>query len=284
MTGEQNGEALAVATRKLEEKRKQCDVEARKEQMPRMGEDLPRYLSELQKRLEDRKAKCSACGRLYLLSAVGLCEECEQKAERTRRIMQAMSAIPEKFRNGGDFVALASDPVAQGVIKSCGNAIDLGWSVYLFGPTGSGKTTLAAAMFRSLVVLQGRRATWSTLSSYLSEFEKAAKGKTMETVEDIVSRYALLARQGWLFLDDVGREAVREGRIEKIGLLVDEIYGAGKSARIFMTGNFSLDDLFRHWQGRQPSEADIVAARRIVSRLAEMCHAIEYNVGDRRLV
>ena len=87
-----------------------------------------------------------------------------------------------------------------------------------------------------------------------------------------------------LILDDIGTENPTEWAAERLYLIVNSRYSAGKP--IIATSNFNAAELVNRLKTRDKSgrliESD-VTGQRIVSRLCEMCQPVKIGGVDRRL-
>lgn len=172
-----------------------------------------------------------------------------------RRIIESkMSHVPPRFRGCtlGNYVP--SDDVqvqALGTIQA-----NLGRSLLLWGSYGRGKTHLAVAQYRELVIA-GQSVAWRSMSELMSEITAAVVRDEHSIVLDRV-RYA---DSFHLFLDDIDKFKPTEFKSEALFDLFDTLYRRNLSVTV--TTNLSLQTLI---------EEKVNPA--IIRRLDDMCLAV----------
>lgn len=145
-----------------------------------------------------------------------------------------------------------------------------GRGAYLWGEPGTGKTWAAACAVRLWVEDEGRLTgvpdvRLVTAKRLLDEIRDGFGGddRSLESAE----------RVGLLALDDLGAERPTEWAIETLTRLLDT-----RTARCLptvVTSNYRIGQLRDLWGG--------MAGKRMASRLAGACEAIEVSGPDRRL-
>lgn len=187
-------------------------------------------------------------------------EEQRMQAEAETAALDAKMAragIPPRFRS-------ASHERSE----ECADAVRNGMNVYLHGPVGTGKTTLAAATAATLLK-DGARVKFSSMRSILSEIKASFNGG-----EDTVGRYETAQV---LVLDDLGKESPTDFALERLFDLVDS-----RSANMLptiVTTQYKPSMLIE----RLAKNGDKDTAIAIVSRLRGEGIAIEFSGKDRRL-
>jgi DNA replication protein DnaC len=210
------------------------------------------------------------------------------KAERLKHPERWMRGIPRRYLDysfdnftGGDVVK-----------KICRNFVkeypDVN-SLLLTGPPGSGKTHLAMATCRQLIVdmkvdgsgpprkinepsyyrevnddYRGNDISFTTVPELLLEIRSTFSRDSSESEDDIIEKYA---RVKLLILDDLGAEKASEFAIQSLYLLIDR-RNRDLSPTIITT-NLSLSEIEERLNGR------------IASRLAEM-KVVKINMPDHR--
>lgn len=153
-----------------------------------------------------------------------------------------------------------------------------GQSYFIFGPVGTGKTHLAAALINQ--VLRKRpfkkfsdgyigHSPWPRFVStpdLLLEIREVFGGRSDKTESEIIKRWAEMPI---LFLDDIGVEKATEWSLQTLYSIVDRRYREMRQTVI--TSNLNLEELAGH------------VGDRIASRIAEMCRVIHLKGRDRRL-
>lgn len=181
-------------------------------------------------------------------------------AEAARLAKLDASGIPERYR-------CAAHPWAQ----SLAERIAGGQGFYLFGPNGTGKTTLACAAARICLDrgMSVRFAVSTSLLESLREFGKEARSLADD-----------LAGCDLLVIDDLGKEGAGTPRAaERLFDLVNERYNRSTLLHprpTLVTSNFRRGEL-----PRMISEGGSGLA--IASRLSETTEAVEMGGPDRRL-
>jgi DNA replication protein DnaC len=133
--------------------REMAEWKARLEQ--RMVEDeAHRAACELETCAKCERAPCPGCKRPSTMPSGWItgqrCPECAAKRRRAERLKPALASVPDKFHEATLDAAWLVRLVGQRVIDE---ARDLGpyQSMVFVGPPGSGKTSLAIALFRAAI-------------------------------------------------------------------------------------------------------------------------------------
>lgn len=179
--------------------------------------------------------------------------ETEAKARRHAAQLDR-AGIPPRYRDAKH--ALAEQLASQ---------LTGGRGLYLYGPNGTGKTTLAAAiahlkldenplMVGSIPLLLDLQATYG-----------AAKAEAK-----VVAKYGAAPI---LIIDDLGKEQATEWAASRLYAIIDSRYG--RLLPTIVTSNFALADLAGRF--RDPSTGQAIA-----SRLTETCRQLELDGPDLR--
>ena len=138
-------------------------------------------------------------------------------------------------------------------------------SLYLFGKSGTGKTSTACALLMR-AIRQGMTALYATMGELC--------GSSFDDRENMLAK---MRRVDVLCIDDLGKAETSEWANALAFRAIDERYGTGKT--IIVTGNYSPNEL-ADVLARKSDEA---TARAIVSRICGMTRRVEMAGRDRRL-
>ena len=151
-------------------------------------------------------------------------------------------------------------------------AVDRG--LCLVGPPGIGKTHIAAAILRKVVVEKAVRGLFCDVRELLKTI-RSTYNPVVRTAEMDVLRPVMEAEL--LVLDDLGAEKPSEWVEETMNLIVNTRYNERRPT-IFTTNYLDTND---------DADLDSLKARvgfRLHSRLHEMCEFLEYDGGDYRML
>ena len=186
--------------------------------------------------------------------------ECRSQMVAKARLRGIDSVIPAKYR-GVSFdrppVTLINEIVVRRVREYCSaidQNIETGRGLWLYGSSGTGKTTLAMLVSRTALEA-GRSVAIYSLPKLLARIRRTFDAEAGEqSYSDLFER---LATVDLLHVDDLGAENRTEWVLEQLYALVNERYEAQRS--LVVTTNLEEHEL----------EEQIGA--RVVSRLVEMC-------------
>ena len=148
--------------------------------------------------------------------------------------------------------------------------VEAGGSVYVWGPNGTLKTTLAAAIMRQLVY-RGKRAEMVNAVDLFVRIQSTYG--TPEREGDVIERYS---RKPFLVIDDLGKEQQTAWTASRLYAIVN-----ARDANLrptVITSNFPVGELAGRMDGCDRSTAQAIA-----SRLAGMCETVATDGADRRL-
>ena len=161
---------------------------------------------------------------------------------------------------------------AEDALKRVKRWVDDGcpeWSVYLYGPTGSGKTGLAFCLARELAIW-GSRVQFVNVRRLLAALRQSFTND--EPIDDVARAIACRL----LVLDDLGAERPTGFALETIGLIVETRHANAKST--IVTTNHAPAQL-----ALRLGQDDLLAGQRIVSRLVEEAVKIHLDRLDLRV-
>ncbi|HML21834.1 MAG TPA: ATP-binding protein [Aggregatilinea sp.] len=143
--------------------------------------------------------------------------------------------------------------------------------LFLFGPVGTGKSGLAAAISNA-AMNAGISTIYKTapdLMDYIRSSFKADNDVSYDKILDQIQRVELLV------LDDLGTENLTAWVVEKLFQIVDFRYR--HDMRLIVTSNCAPDVLMERFE-----RAGEQTGQRIVDRIMEMCALVEVSGGNLR--
>ena len=186
--------------------------------------------------------------------------DCRSRMVARARLSGIDSVIPAKYRG----VSFDRPPVTQmneivvrrvrEYCRSIAQNLDEGRGLWLYGSSGTGKTTLAMLVSRTALEA-GRSVAIYSLPKLLSRIRRTFDAEQGE--QSYADLFERLATVDLLHIDDLGAENRTEWVLEQLYALVNERYEAQRS--LVVTTNLEEHEL----------EEQIGA--RVVSRLVEMC-------------
>lgn len=220
---------------------------------------------------------CDGSG--WILGPEDVARACECREQRLKRgrVRGVASAIPPRYQGVSfdrppvsDMARSAETRDAVGKVRAFIDNLEAnlakGQGLWLFGDTGTGKTTLAMLASKEALE-QGNSVAIYSLPKLLARIRR-----TYETDpnEDSYTRFfERLTSVDLLHIDDFGAEKRSDWVLEQLYALVNERYEDERS--IMLTTNLTVDKL-----------EDQIGAR-TVSRLTETCEQIPLFGADRRL-
>lgn len=218
---------------------------------------------------------CDGSG--WLLGPDDVARPCDCREERMARSRNRgiASAIPKRFRG----VSFDRPPVsdmarhpetraavdqAREYIADLAGQLGGGRGLWLYGETGTGKTTLAMLVARAALAA-GHTAAVYTLPELLARIRR-----TYDADDDFsyIGFFDRLVSVDLLYLDDLGTEKRTDWVLEQLYAIVNRRYETERS--VLVTTNLAHEDL----------EDQI--GQRTVSRLHQLCEGVPLFGADRR--
>lgn len=227
----------------------------------------------------ERACPLGACdGSGWILGPEDVARPCECREQRLRRGRSkgVASVIPQRYR-GVSFDRppvsdMARDLATKGAlaevrafIDELGERLDAGRGLWLFGDTGTGKTTLAMLISKAALE-NGRSVAIYSLPKLLARIRRTYDSEPGG--DSYLSFFERLTDVDLLHIDDLGVEKRSDWVLEQLYAIVNERYEAQRS--VLITTNLPHDEL----------EEQI--GSRTVSRLSQMCDEVPLFGADRR--
>jgi DNA replication protein DnaC len=201
--------------------------------------------------------------------------DCREQRRRRSRTKGISSVIPPRYRGvsfdrppvsdmGRDLQARQAVTRVRDYVGDLDRNLDEGRGLWLFGPAGTGKTTLAMLVSKAAIE-GGRSAAIYSLPKLLGRIRTSYGAEHGDGYAELFDR---LTSVDLLHIDDLGAEKSTDWVLEQLYALVNERYEAQRS--MVVTTNLELEQL----------EQQI--GSRTVSRLSQICDPIPLYGDDRR--
>jgi len=219
---------------------------------------------------------CDGSG--WILGPEDVARPCECREQRLKRgrVRGVASTIPPRYR-GVSFERppvsdMARDLETKGAvsevrrfISELDQRLDSGRGLWLFGDTGTGKTTLAMLISKAALEA-GRSVAIYSLPKLLARIRRTYDAEPGG--DSYLAFFERLTAVDLLHIDDLGAEKRSDWVLEQLYALINERYETEKS--VLITTNLPHDELEEQIGGRT------------VSRLSQMCDEVPLFGNDRR--
>ncbi|MDX6600880.1 MAG: replication protein DnaC [Solirubrobacterales bacterium] len=219
---------------------------------------------------------CDGSG--WILGPEDVARECECRGQRLKRgrVRGVASVIPPRYRGvsfdrppvsdmARDLQTKAAVGEVRGFIDALEERLGAGRGLWLFGDTGTGKTTLA--MLVSKVALEsGHSVAIYSLPKLLAHIRRTYDSEPGG--DSYLAFFERLTSVDLLHIDDLGAEKRSDWVLEQLYALINERYEAQRS--VLVTTNLPHEEL----------EEQI--GSRTVSRLSQICDEVPLFGSDRR--
>ena len=227
----------------------------------------------------DQACSVGVCdGSGWILGPEDVARECECRAQRLKRGRNrgVASVIPPRYRGvsfdrppvsdmARDLETKAAVTEVRRYVDELDQRLDAGRGLWLFGDTGTGKTTLAMLVSKAALAAGHSVAIYS-LPKLLARIRRTYDSEPGG--DSYLAFFERLTSVDLLHIDDLGAEKRSDWVLEQLYALINERYEAQRS--VLVTTNLPHDQL----------EEQIGA--RTVSRLNEMCDEVAFFGADRR--
>jgi len=219
---------------------------------------------------------CDGSG--WILGPEDVARECECRTQRLKRgrVRGVASVIPPRYRGvsfdrppvsdmAHDLATKAAVAEVRRYVEQLDERLDEGRGLWLFGDTGTGKTTLAMLVSKAALEAGHSVAIYS-LPKLLARIRRTYDSEPGG--DSYLAFFERLTSVDLLHIDDLGAEKRSDWVLEQLYALINERYESQRS--VIVTTNLPEGEL----------EEQIGA--RTVSRLSEICDGVPLFGDDRR--
>jgi len=219
---------------------------------------------------------CDGSG--WILGPEDVARECECRSQRLKRgrVRGVASVIPPRYRGvsfdrppvsdmAHDLATKAAVAEVRRYVEQLDERLDEGRGLWLFGDTGTGKTTLAMLVSKAALEA-GRTVAIYSLPKLLARIRRTYDSEPGG--DSYLAFFERLTSVDLLHIDDLGAEKRSDWVLEQLYALINERYESQRS--VIVTTNLPEGEL----------EEQIGA--RTVSRLSEICDGVPLFGDDRR--
>jgi len=219
---------------------------------------------------------CDGSG--WILGPEDVARECECRAQRLKRGRNkgVASVIPPRYRGvsfdrppvsdmAHDLETKAAITEVRRFVDELDERLDAGRGLWLFGDTGTGKTTLAMLVSKAALA-GGRSVAIYSLPKLLARIRRTYDSEPGG--DSYLAFFERLTSVDLLHIDDLGAEKRSDWVLEQLYALINERYEARRS--VLVTTNLPHEELEEQIGGRT------------VSRLSQICDEVPLFGNDRR--
>ncbi|HEX6601571.1 MAG TPA: ATP-binding protein [Solirubrobacterales bacterium] len=221
-------------------------------------------------------AICDGSG--WILGPEDVARPCECREQRLARARTrgVASVIPPRYRGvsfdrppvsdmARDLQTRAAVAEVRAFTEELGERLDAGRGLWLFGDTGTGKTTLAMLVSKTAIET-GRSVAIYSLPKLLARIRRTYDSEPGG--DSYLSFFERLTSVDLLHIDDLGAEKRTDWVMEQLYALINERYEAQRS--ILVTTNLPHEEL------------EDQVGQRTISRLSQVCDEVPLFGSDRR--
>ena len=227
----------------------------------------------------DRSCPLGVCdGSGWILGPEDVARPCECREQRLARVRTrgVASVIPTRYRGvsfdrppvsdmARDLQTKAAVAEVRSYIDQLDERLDEGRGLWLFGDTGTGKTTLAMLVSRTAIE-HGRTVAIYSLPKLLARIRRTYDSEPGG--DSYLSFFERLTSVDLLHIDDLGAEKRTDWVMEQLYALINERYESQRS--IMVTTNLPHEEL------------EDQVGQRTISRLTQVCDEVPLYGTDRR--
>lgn len=211
----------------------------------------------------DRFALCPACDADV---AVQVADREERDAAERILANFARSGLPKAYRTGERTWCDVRPSVVD--VAPLFETITRGAGVYLWGPAGSYKTSVAASLL-AMKIADGSAGRYVFVPALFAELFAIYAAQDGRSASDVIDRYTSAP---YLVMDDLGKEKPTQHAASVLMQILDARY-TDPRGWLIVTSNYSLDELRVRLDAAGEEFADP-----IVRRLSELCVPVPMEV------
>jgi DNA replication protein DnaC len=227
----------------------------------------------------ERSCPLGVCdGSGWILGPEDVARPCECREQRLARVRTrgVASVIPTRYRGvsfdrppvsdmARDLQTKAAVAEVRSYIDALDERLDEGRGLWLFGDTGTGKTTLAMLVSRTAIE-SGHTVAIYSLPKLLARIRRTYDSEPGG--DSYLSFFERLTSVDLLHIDDLGAEKRTDWVMEQLYALINERYESQRS--IMVTTNLPHEEL------------EDQVGQRTISRLTQVCDEVPLYGTDRR--
>lgn len=202
-------------------------------------------------------------------------EDNRQKAKRKK----AFENIPKKFEGvtmqnlKDEYEGKEFYQALNVFVKAVYDIDELDKGIYLYGNTGTGKTSLLSVLAQVLYDKKGKSISYMTEEEFKNSLQETYKDYSNKTDVEVIKD---IAKHEIVLIDELGQNNSK-WFLQNFKILLDEIQN--KKHLIFTTSNYSLEKLAGRYMEKNPTDE---LCKQVVDRLIGMTTPLEIKGESRR--
>lgn len=202
-------------------------------------------------------------------------KENRKKAKRRK----AFKNIPKKFEGvtmqnlKDEYEGKEFHQALNIFVKEVYDIDEIDKGIYLYGNTGTGKTSLLSVLAQVLYDKKGKSISYMTEEDFKNKLQETYKDYSNKTDVEVIKD---IAKHEIVLIDELGQNNSK-WFLQNFKILLDEIQN--KKHLIFITSNYSLEKLAYRYMEKNPTDE---LCKQVVDRLIGMTTPLEIKGESRR--